>query len=198
MLIRGAHVLSARAILALRLLGYRVEEAMADTVKVALALFGLTALAPAEFLLEHLARAPETRQSGSRFALHRNSDLKREGARMADRLREMAARGRRNDIESLAARSAEAIDRSAFAAEYASALRADAVQLRDEILARLPRARRAGAPHLALEVAGSPDGLETAADALEQLARLLPSMRYWEPEATIPEPQPDPRPLWAV
>lgn len=171
---------------------------MAEMGKVAVALFGLTALVPAEFILERLAGPTQGRATQSRFALKRNYDLKKEGVHMANRLRQFAAGARLKDIESLTSNSAAGLDRAAFAAEYAGVFRSDAVQLRDEIFARLPKSRRPDVPYVALDFASSPDMLEQGADALEQLARLLPAMEYREPERSLPRAPKTWIPLWAV
>jgi hypothetical protein len=172
---------------------------MAEIGKVAVALFGLTALVPAEFVLERFAQPAQARRaSDSRFASKRNYDLKKDGLRMAQRLREFAAGARLKDIERLASNSARGLDRAAFAAEYAGAFRADALQLRDEILSRLPKSRRPEVRYVALDFAASPDMLEEGADALEQLARLLPVMEFREPERSLPRAPGNRIPLWAV
>ena len=171
---------------------------MADVAKVAVALFGLTALVPAEFILERLARPFDGRAIHSRFRHKRNYDLKKDGLRMAKQLREFAASARLKDIDRLTSNSALGLDRAAFAAEYAGSFRTDAVQLRDELLARLPKSKRPRASYVALDFGSSPDMLEEGADMLEQLARLLPAMEYWEPERKLPAAPKGSTPLWAV
>lgn len=164
---------------------------MVDSAKIAVALFGLTALAPGDFILERVAPLSQGQTLASRFAQKRNSDLKKEGIRMATRLRDFAASARLREIESLSARGMFGLDRAAFAKAYAGVYRAEAVQLRDEILARLPRSKRPVSPYVALDFATSPDMLEEGAGVLEKLARILPEMPYREPEHALPHAPPN-------
>ena len=170
---------------------------MAGTAKIAAALLGLAALVPTELVLERVAQ-PTDRMIRSRFEGMRNYDLKREGVRTATRLRGYAAKLRLQEIESLSANSAVAFDRTAMMDEYAITLRVNAVQLRDEILERLPRTKRPDLPYVTLDFASSAEMLEQGATTLETLANLLPQMQYREEHRSLP-PAPSTRhPLLVV
>lgn len=159
---------------------------MAGRAKITAALLGLAALVPAEMLLEWKAAPAPDRLIRSRFNDMRNYDLKREGIRTASRLRSYAAKLRLQEIESLSTNSAVAFDKTAMLDEYAITLKIDAVQLRDELMARLPRTKRPDLPYMRLDFASSAEMLEKGASMLETLADLLPHMQYRDEQRTLP------------
>jgi hypothetical protein len=157
------------------------EVLMPATAKVAIAVFGVTVIVPAEFVLDKIGAPSHAAHVASRFASMRNHDLKKQGIRMAAQLRGCAAKARLRQIEALSGGGPRAGHAGAFsAADYPAKLRGEAVQLRDELLARMPSSKRPDLPYLSLDFATTVEMIEQGASALEELSRILPEMQYHE------------------
>jgi hypothetical protein len=153
--------------------------------KLFLASFVIAALVLAHLAMRELW-SPKPQVVRSRYSNLRNYELKKEGIRVAERLRRQAARARLREIDALLAPQRGASVSALALGSDGRSLVVEAIQVRDEMLSRLPRAKRPKLPYTVLELARSAEMIDEAADVVETLARLLPEMWFRDEEWRAP------------
>jgi hypothetical protein len=157
-----------------------------------IALLALAAMVPAQLAIDRMA-APPHQAADSPFAAVRNHELRKQALRMAAKLRDHAAKARVRELHSLRIESGKPFEPLDLLAEYDRRFKPRALQLRDEMLSRLPLAKRPDLPDGTLEFASTAAMIDEAAELLETLARMLPEMWYREEAPKLlPPPVPSP------